>query len=243
MQDSSASVARFVHQYQGIEGFYFLNKAGELGYIASDGKRPVKENFAQSQNKDFLLAYPQFALEIEPFLQAIKEIPRAYLAGADESEMELGYILPVTEGKTWLSATLILNKDIVDELERDEKLMYTKGLKDPFQIDPETEKMKGIRSVQQGFDDLLHHKDAFGIYKYFPVLFKLPGKDADITHTGTEKAPLRVLNLKWRNSQSDDNSAEQMSGQETVFAILRANLIARGAIARDKRLQNKFAIS
>ena len=242
MQDStSTNIARFVYQYRGIEGFYFLNQTGELGYITSDGKRAVQENFAQSQDKAFLQAYPQFAQEIEPFSQAAREVAKAYLSAEGETDIELGYVLPVAEGKTWLSATLILNRSIVDDLERDEKLMYTKGLKDPFQIDPEAEKMKGVRSVQQGFDDLLHHKDAFGINRYFPVLFKLPGKGPDITHTGNEKAPVRVLNLKWRHS--DHCAAGQTTMHETVFAVLRANLIKRGAIARDKRLQNKFAIS
>lgn len=243
MTDSTASIVRFVHQYRGIEGFYFLNKAGDLGYITSDGQQASKEIFAQSKDQEFLRLYPDFAEEIEPFLQGISEIPNAYLNEDDAPEIELGYILPVTEGKTWLSATLILNKDIVNILKRDDKLLYSKGLKDPFQIDPEAEKSKGVRSVQQGFDDLLHHKDAFGIYKYFPVLFKLPEKGADITHTGCEKAPVRVLNLKWRKSTSGQPSAAQLSSYETVFSVLRANLIKRGAIARDKRLQNKFAIS
>lgn len=243
MTDSTASIVRFVHQYRGVEGFYFLNKEGELGYITADGQRASKESFSQSQDEEFLQAYPQFADEIGPFLNAISKIPDAYLNEGKESEIELGYVLPAAEGKTWLSATLILNKDIVDGLKRDDKLLYTKGMKDPFQIDPEAEKMKGIRSVQQGFDDLLHHKDAFGIYKYFPVLFKLPDKGADITHTGCEKAPVRVLNLKWRMGNTEEPAAKQLSSCETVFSILRANLIKRGAIARDKRLQNKFAIS
>lgn len=244
MPDStSASIARFVHQYRGIEGFYFLNKEGGLGYITADGQRATKEDFPQTQDKEFLRLQPKFADEIGPFLHDTSNIPKIYLDGEAVSDMELGYVLPVTEGKTWLSATLILNKNIVDALQRDDKLLYTKGLKDPFQVDPETEKMKGVRSIQQGFDDLLHHKDAFGIYKYFPVLFKLPDKGADITHTGCEKAPVRVLNLKWRESSNNQPSAAQLSSYETVFSILRANLIKRGAIAREKRLQNKYAIS
>ena len=243
MPDSTASIARFVHQYRGIEGFYFLNKEGDLGYITADGQRTCKENFAQSNDKEFLRTYPEFTAEIDPFLQGVREIPKVYLEENATPDIELGYVLPVTEGKSWLSATLILNKDIVDKIKSDDKLLYTKGMKDPFQIDPEAEKMKGVRSVQQGFDDLLHHKDAFGVYKYFPVLFKLPDKGADITHTGCEKAPVRVLNLKWRMSSADRPTAAQLSSHETVFSILRANLIKRGAIARDKRLQNKFAVS
>ena len=244
MPDSnSANIARFLHQYKGIEGFYFLNKNGELGFIDQESRRAMKELFPQVNDKEFLQSHPEFKKELSAFQIDIKEIAETYLKDESASDIELGYLLPVTEGKTWLSSTLILHKSIVDTLECDDQLLYSKGIKDPFQIDQEAEKMKGIRSVQQGFDDLLHHKDAFGMYKYFPVLFKLPHTGIDVAESGSDKAPVRVLNLRWRKSTSQQTSASSLAAHETIFSILRTNLVNRGAIDRNQRIQSKFQIS
>ena len=244
MPDSnSVNIARFIHQYKGIEGFYFLNKNGELGFIDSESRRAMKELFQQVNDKEFLQSQPKFENELNAFKTDIKEIVETYLKEESVSDIELGYLLPVTEGKTWLSSTLILHKQVVDTLECDDQLLYAKGIKDPFQIDQEAEKMKGIRSVQQGFDDLLHHKDAFGMYKYFPVLFKLPNTGIEATQSGSDKAPVRVLNLRWRKSTSQQTSASGFAAHEAVFSVLRTNLINRGAIDRNRRIQNKFQIS
>lgn len=240
---NSANIARFVHQYKGIEGFYFLNKDGELGYINPDSLRAMKETFPQANDEDFLRSHPKFKEQINKFLLAIRDIPKAYLSEDSASDIELGYVLPVTEGKTWLSSTLILHKSVVDTLERDDKLLCAQGIKDPFQIDLEADTVKVVRSVQRGFDDLLHHKDAFGFYKYFPVLFKLPHTGTELANSGSDKAPVRVLNLKWHRTASDQTNSPDLAIHDTVFSILRANLVKRGAIARDKRIHNKLQIS
>ena len=244
MPDSnSANVARFLHQYKGIEGFYFLNKNGELGFIDQESRRAMKELFAQKDDSEFLQTHPEFKKELNAFKIDIKVIAETYLKGDNVSDIELGYLLPVSEGKTWLSSTLILHKNIIDTLECDDQLLYSKGIKDPVQIDQEAEKMKGIRSVQQGFDDLLHHRDAFGMYKYFPVLFKLPNTGIEVAESGTDKAPVRVLNLRWHKSTSERTRASDLVTHETVFSILRNNLMNRGAIDRNRRIQNKLQIS
>ena len=47
---NSANIARFIHQYKGIEGFYFLNKNGELGFIDQESRRAMKELFPQADD-------------------------------------------------------------------------------------------------------------------------------------------------------------------------------------------------
>lgn len=233
------SIARFIHQYKGIEGFYFLNKIGELGYIGLTSQRSARETFPQVQDKKFMKMNPDFETQLERFKKDISEIPKAYLEEDMASKIELGYILPVADSQAWNSSTLVLHRSVVNAMQRDDKALYAKGLKDPFHGDPETEKLQGVRSIQQGFDDLLHHQNAFGVYKYFPVLFKLPDSGVQLSGSGSE-ARLRVLNLKWKLITSESTKASEY---KTVFSILRANLIKRGAIAREKRIQNKFAIS
>lgn len=240
MPDStSINIARFIHQYKGIEGFYFLNRKGELGYIHEQSQRTIKEAYPQAEDRNFLRIHPNFLTQIEGFLESISGIPQAYANGTEGIEM--GYILPVGENHAWRSATLVLHRQIVSTLQRDDKILYSRGLKDPFQSNPEVDKTRGVRSIQQGFDDLLHHKDAFGVYKYFPVLFKLAANDS--TRLGPDTSDLRVLNLKWRDHGTAPAQASDYLTHQTVFSILRANLIKRGAIARHKRLQNRFAVS
>lgn len=233
------NIARFVHRYKGIEGFYFLNRQGELGYIEEGTQRTVKEVYPQVNDENFLRVHTNFTKQFEGFLKAISEIPKAYENGADG--VELGYILPVGDTYMWRSATFVLHKEVVATLQRDDKALYSRGLKDPFHGDPEVEKMRGVRSVQQGFDDLLHHKDVFGVYKFFPVLFKLP--ESSVGPGAKTQSALRVLNLKWRDTGADPVQASDYLAHQTVFTILRANLFRRGAIERHKRLQNRFAVS
>ena len=77
-----------------------------------------------------------------------------------------------------------------------------------------------------------YHKNTFGVYQYFPVLFKLPGTDLN-SSAPHGKAPLRVLNLKWSCSDDMGSSAERFARYPAVFSILRANMVKRGAIIRD----------
>ena len=243
MPASTAGIVRFVRRYKGIEGFYFLNDKGELGYITADAGHAAKEVFSRSEDKDFIRAYPRFGEQIGPFVEEIRRLPACYLEDPDAEGLELGYVEPAGIGRSWSSATLVLNREIVEELEADDKTLYAAGLKDPFQIDAAVEKVQGVRSVQQGLDDLIHHQDVFGTYKFFPVLFKVPWDQRGEKDSVRQPEPLRVLNLKWRASSESAFSTAQASPFETVFTVLRAYLIEHGAIAREKRLQNKFVIA
>ena len=242
MDSKNVSITRFVHTYRGIEGFYFLNRRGELGYITSDGQRSAKETFPQTEDEEFLRRHPEFPELIKGFVRDMAAIPHAYLHADKAAEIEIGYILPVSDSQVWRSATLILHKKTVATLERDDKVLYSKGEKDPFQSDPEVEKVKGVRSVQQGLDDLTYHKNTFGVFRYFPALFKLPEEGVKLSGSGSEKARLRVLNLKWQDLGDQAVDATKPSDYHIVFSVLRANMIKRGAIDRDKRVQNKFTV-
>lgn len=242
LDSKTVNITRFIHTYKGVEGFYFLNRQGELGYITSDGQRSAKETFPQVEDKEFLRLHPDFREQMEGFVRDLGAIPQAYLHADKAAEIEIGYVLPVSDSQLWRSATLILHKKTVETLERDDRSLYSKGLKDPFQSDPDVEKSKGVRSVQQGLDDLLYHKNTFGVFRYFPALFKLPDKGVKITGSGSDKARLRVVNLKWRNTNSQTTNTAEHADYHIVFSVLRANLIKRGAIDRGKRVQNKFAV-
>ena len=243
LDSKNVNITRFIHTYKGVEGFYFLNRQGELGYITADGQRSAKETFPQTKDEEFLRLHPNFLEQVESFTRAISEIPQAYLAEGKAAEIEIGYVLPVSDSQAWRSATLVLHRKTVETLERDDKALYSKGLKDPFQSDPEVEKMKGVRSVQQGLDDLLYHKNSFGVFRYFPALFKLSDTGVKIIGSGSEQSRLRVVNLKWHHTRDESTDPTEPVDYHTVFSVLRANLVKRGAIDRKKRVQNKFAVS
>jgi len=235
----SATLSRFVHQYRGIEGFYFLNKSGELGYIKADDLRSVKETFPQINDRHFLKVHPDFMDQLQSFLRDLGELSALCTVGSGV-QMELGYVLPANEGsQTWRSATLVLHRQVVDTLRQDESLLYKKGIKDRYNSNEmDMEKLQGIRSVQHGLDDLTNHRDANGIYKFFPVLFYLRDGQAN-------QSRLRVLNLKWRPGQAvpdgghDSITAAEFDSRESVYSLLRQNLVTRGAINRDVRAPHR----
>ncbi len=234
-QGSSTAISRFIHQYKGIEGFYFLNTSGELGYIKSKELRSVKETFPQVNNRSFLKIHPDFIEQLEGFLRDLGDLSTLY--GNDGKDgFELGYVLPANDSsQKWRSATLVLHKNVVNTLREDENLFYKKGIKDRYNsTDLDAEKLQGIRSIQRGLDDLTHHRDVFGMYRYFPVLFYVRDR--------SKQAALRVLNLKWRpNRERPDGGANAQTAahfgaRETVYSILRENLVQRGAIDRSRRV-------
>ena len=235
MPGTTNAISRFIHQYKGIEGFYFLNQGGELGYIKADDLRSVKETFPQINDRNFLKIHPDFIDQLEGFLRDLGDLSTFY-SNDGKDGFELGYVLPANDSaQKWRSATLVLHKSVVETLRDDENLFFKKGIKDRYNsTELDAEKLQGIRSIQRGLDDLTHHRDVFGMYRYFPVLFYM--------RDGAQQAKLRVLNLKWRpNRERPDGGANaqtaaHLGARETVYSILRENLVERGAIDRSKRL-------
>ena len=240
----SSALSRFLHQYKGVEGFYFLNRQGELGYITNDSSKTIKETFPQLNNKDFIGTHAQFQQELEGFLREIADLCTVYLTSRT-TQIEIGYVLPVSDSQSWHSATLVLHKHVLDTIEQDERQLYAKGIKDPFNGNPDAQKSRGVRSVQQGLDDLLNHKDVFGVYRYFPVLFNDSGQSASEPKADQPRAKLTVLNLRWRQPDQthDQTNVAGYNAYEDVYTVLRTNLIAHGAIDRTQRLQYRFDVS
>ncbi len=248
---TNAALSRFVYKYKGIEGFYFLNKRGELGHIKTDDLRSVKETFPQLNDRDFLKAHPHFLDELEEFLRDVGDLCALY-GGTHDERIELGYVLPANDnGQTWRSATLVLHKNVVDTIRDDENLSYSKVVEEPLLADQEAEKMQGVRSIQRGLDDLVNHRDPFGHYRFFPVLFvaselqprREPDGDAQAPCSGG--TPLRVLNLRWRSGAATGDSIESEHTSprlDTLFAVLRDNLVRNGAIDRSRRLGHRLPV-
>ncbi len=211
---------------------YFLNKRGDLGYITDDSSRAVRETFPQLNDKKFLKKHPDFLTQIEGFLRETAEIPGGYIERGKAQEIELGYIVPPGDKQPWTSSNFMIHKHVLKALRNDDEKPNTEGPGESPKIDPGASQYQSVCSVYKGFADLLYYKNAFGVCPYFPVLFKLPGYDLNST-ARQEKAPLRVLNLRWNGNNDVVPAAEKCAQFPAVFSILRANLVKRGAIIRD----------
>lgn len=231
------AIARFTDQYSGIAGFYFLNNKAELGYIDAAGPRLVKETFPQRENAQFLKTNPGFGEELKGFLRDLALLVEVYRSNADAT-IELGHVAPAhDESRSWDSATLILNQEVMATMEEDLKYQYKKGLKDPFQISPDEQIIRREKSIQRGLEDLISHRDPFNIHRYFPALFFQQRK----LESGPDSAAttLRVINLMWRPSEHAETKTQR---RETIFRTLRHNLVARKAIDPEQRLENRFTV-
>jgi hypothetical protein len=242
-EDIPRNISRFVHIFKGVEDFYFVNKAGELGYIKSGNLRSVKETFPQLKDRAFLNANPNFMRELEDLLRELGEISTACLR-SPPYDLELGYVLPAGDQHQWRTSTLVLHKHVLEALKADYDAMIEKGVKELIAAERDLARLSGVRSIHQGLDDLTNHKDAFGRYRYFPALYVIPEQPdpAELHHS---KSNLRVINLRWRegkSGQQDQKSASEKQTRELLFSVLRENLTQRGAIDRTQRLENRYSI-
>ena len=241
----SGTVSRFVHVYKGIEDFYFLNRNGELGYIKSGALRSVKETFPQLKDRRFLRDNPDFLPGLEEFLRELGEISSAYLSDHPPYDLELGYLLPAGDQRRWRTATLVLHKHVLENLKGDHEVMVQTGNQDLIEAERELSRIMAVRSIHQGLDELTHHKDAFGRYRYFPALFLLP-ELADPDRFDGTKSRVRVVNLLWRGrglSAHASGAGNTSDTRDLVFRVLRQNLTQRGAIDRSQRAENRRSIA
>lgn len=240
----SSSVSRFVHLYKGIEEFYFLNKDGELGYIKSGEMRSVKETFPQLKDREFLGANPDFLRELEEFLRELGEISTVYM-DTPPHDLELGYVLPANGQYRWRSSSLVLHKHVLGSLKADHEVMVKNGTKELIEAERDLGRIASVRSIHEGLDELTHHKNAFGQYRYFPALFVLPERHV-MDQPDRSKSNVRVINLRWRERHSIPTTRDSAGGirnRELVFAVLRDSLSQRGAIDRSQRLENRLSIA
>jgi len=190
-----------------------------------------------------LSSNPQFLAELEEFLRELGEISMAYLD--TPPDLELGYVLPASDKYPWRTSTLVLHKHVVNALQADRDHMLKDGTKELIETERDLTRIAGVRSIHQGLDELTHHKDALGVYRYFPALFVVP-EDPDASPAQRSKSNLRVINLRWRDGRSGaraDDAGNPQRRRELVFSVLRENLTHRGAIDRSQRVENRFSIA
>lgn len=243
MHDSSPGmVSRFVHFYKGVEEFYFLNREGDLGYIKSKDLRPIKETFPQLKNRAFLKSNPDFMRELDGFLRELVDVSMIYLRNPPP-DLELGYVLPADNGRQWRTSTLVLHKHVLEDLKADHEMIVRNSDKQIVQGEHDLRRFMGVRSIHQGLDELTHHRDAYGRYRYFPALFVVPD-EVDSGRAGSTRPKLRVINLRWRDARARKPAREETpeEGLEFVFSLLRDNLTQRGAIDRSQRRENRLSL-
>ncbi len=234
---SPQSVSRFVQRYQGVQGFYFINRNADLGFIRPADAKPVKETFPQLHDRKFTRKHRSFVPELENFLRNLQELSHIYLNSV-ETGMELGYILPAGDNDhEWQSATLMVHNDVIDTLRLDQETKIQYDAADSSQQILTVDELRGACSVHRGLNYLANYVDSNGSRGYFPVLFFQPvlspidTQAADMTERDHETS-LRVVNLLWQSSRDEHRSSAH---HDLIFKILRRNLKVRGAIARDKR--------
>lgn len=215
-EDRRHVAASLTEAYKGIEGFYIVNRAGELGYVSTDGQRLVKEEF-----KEAGADLPDGA--IEEFFSTLREAARSFPPSEDK---ELGYLMPVNTETVWNTATLRLHeyvdKDLRDAFERD----MTKGLMTLDEGDRRARDITTERGLHRGVEDLLAHVGSFGTHIFFPVLYH---RNAD-----EDCYPLRVLNLLAllpNPGKFDD-----------IVSLMRRTLNDRGALNRSSRVEHRFKL-
>lgn len=235
---SLQSVSRFVQRYPGVQGFYFINRNADLGFIRTADAKPVKETFPQLHDRKFTRKHPSFVHELENFLRDLQELSHIYLHSA-ETGMELGYIVPAgDDDHEWQSATLMANYNVVDAIRVDQYEKHRYGITDSPPQNLSAEELQGACSVHRGLNYLANYMDTNGSHVYFPVLFfrttpaTTSTQAGDVTDRGHDTS-LRVINLLWKRSGHESGSKVR---HNLILHILRRNLEVRGALAREKRL-------
>ncbi len=233
---SPQAVSRFVHRYPGVQGFYFVNRNADLGFIRTADAKPVKETFPQLHDRKFTRKHPSFVSELENFLRALQDLSHIYLNSA-ETGVELGYILPAGDNDhVWQSATLMVHNEVIDAIRLDQEEKHQYGAADSSLQNLTVEELRGACSVHRGLNYLAHYVDTNGSHEYFPALFFQPALSPTNTEAGdaTDRGhdtSLRVINLLWQRTINESGSYAR---HRLIFNILRRNLEVRSAIARDQ---------
>lgn len=211
---SSDVAARLTEMYKGIEGFYILNRLGQLGYFTSDGSRMNRESLEGIAEDRAIVFFDELA-------DAVAKSP-------PDVDKELGYLLPVDDSRVWNTATLVLHdhvtKSLKDAFDRD----ITQGRMSLAEGDRKAPDISSERGLHRGLEDLLNHVGSFGMQTYFPVLYIRPADDA-----GSDR-PVRVLNLI-----TFVNGAGRYAD---ILTKMRENLAERGALKQSPRVEHRFSL-
>ena len=219
MADRQNIAARLTGAYKGIEGFYILNRTGDLGYFSTDGQRLVRETFMDDPPGP---GEPQLQEKVELFLS---ELHQASTNFPPHQDKELGYLVPMDDTTVWRSATLVLHdyvaKDLRDAFDRAIK----QGRMTLEEGDRRVRDMEPERGLHRGIEDLLNHIGSFGTHTFFPVLYYRTDNDSD---------PLRAMNLL---------TLIQGTGRfPGLLEKMRRNLQERGALNQASRVEHRFTL-
>jgi len=213
-QTSSDVAARLIETFKGIEGFYILNRSGQLGYVSPDGTGMKQERLD--------------GIDREKAGEFFEQLERYVEASPPDTDKEVGYLLPVDDAHVWNTATLVLHdhvakalRDAFDRDIREGRMTLEEGDRKAPDIAPE-------RGLHRGFEDLLNHVGAFGVRPYFPVLYVRPVEGDGPGH------PVRVVNLL-----SLIDGAGQFA---EVLTQMRRNLAERGALNQASRVEHRFTL-
>ncbi len=233
---SPQSVSQFVQRYPGVEGFYFINRSADLGFIRVADARPIKETFPQLHDRRFVRQHPNFVPQLENFLRDLQELSFAYLNGS-ETGMELGYVLPAGDNNhEWQTATLVLHEWVSDAIRQDQDEKSQLGVSERVTNSATIDNLQGACSIHRGLNFLVNYTNPLGEHAYFPALFFQTNRTVDDPPTADEverrqEPGLRVVNLLWRSETSEHGSAPH---HRLIFDMLRRNLEIRATIARDR---------
>lgn len=214
---STHVAARLCEAYSGIEGFFILNRSGELGYFSGDGTCLRKETLD--------------GIPADKAIMFLDELTGSIRNSTPSMDKELGYLLAVDDAHVWQTATLVLHdhvaKALKDAFDRD----ITKGRMSLAQGDRKVQDISPERGLHRGFEDLLNHVGSFGMRIYFPVLYIRP---PDPARAGEPDQPVRVLNML---------SLLPNAGRfADILAKMRQDLEDRGALNQFSRVEHRFTL-
>jgi len=270
LQQSRAG--EFAQVYRGIEGFYLVNRKGQLGYVRKIDGVPVRETFDRPRIAAGGPGEPDrepFDEHLAAFEQSVAYLLELYRTTALWRSMELGYVLPAGEGGYyWSSASLIVHHEVVARFRAHEDAQVRAGVIDPFKQAETSECLRAERSIHHGMDDLLHLSDERGRYVFMPMFYYrgpekppvpeaesrddgMPASEVHMPRSAGLDQPLRAVDLVWRPTVSERalpgggrvDESRLVDPYSPVLDVLRQNLLGRGAIDRAKRVENRFSIT
>lgn len=228
------AIARLVRTYKGIEDFYFLNHAGQLGYISGGSLELIRENFEGLKGEGGQHRRAGAEVEVDAFRDTLARSSDRLPLSPDA---ELGHLLPGEGRHPWKSATLVL-ADWVGKRLADSILLelQNKNIDLPA-AERRRKRMSSERGLHQGLEELFDFNGTFGNHPYFPILY-YRNREEQAAHANA--SPLRVLNLKSINALREAGGGKMSF--EPVFAYLKDRLYTRRALDRSRRVENRLRL-
>ena len=223
------AISQIAQTYPGVEGFYWLNQKGELGYVTGKNPYLAKEKLGEYRDNEFLRRHPNYKQEVRAFQPFLVDLYQSY---PSTPQMELGYVVPSSDSHPWNTATLVMHEHIVAVMQETVRQAVKEKTITSNEADHRLRALTPERGVYQGFDALFSHVSTLGSQPFFPVFYycqqpQIPGLE--------QPAPLRVINIKYVNPESG-NTAQF----DAVYSLMRSKLADRGTLDPSRRFENRF---